>query len=136
MDSDGNIHKVLIDVEDIDKCKEYQWRFDGKGYIVNHKVGLLHRFIMNATKGMDIDHIYHDKLDNRKNMLRECEHINNTQNIKSKFYICEDKKFIAKIVVNKNIINLGRFNTKEEAIQAKREAEKEYFGEYAYNYKT
>lgn len=134
MDSQNTIHKVFIDKEDIEKCKLYQWKFDGKGYIINHKVGLLHRFLMNADKGMDVDHINHNKLDNRKHMLRICKHINNMQNRKSKGYIKDYNKYVSKITVNKENIKLGSFNTKEEAIQTKRCAEKKYFGEYAYNY--
>lgn len=37
------------------------------------------------------------------------------------------------ITVNKKYIHLGSFNTKDEAILARRKAEEKYFGEYSYN---
>ena len=41
-------------------------------------------------------------------------------------------RWYANIKVNKENIRLGSFVTKEEAIEARREAEIKYFGEYAF----
>jgi len=43
---------------------------------------LLHRFVMNAPRGMVIDHINGDKLDNRKSNLRICNQVVNRLNSK------------------------------------------------------
>ena len=42
------------------------------------------------------------------------------------------KKWIARITVNGDRIFLGKFDTFEEAVQARIEAENKYFGEYSY----
>ena len=40
---------------------------------------------------------------------------------------------MARIIVNGKRKHLGRYNTKEEAAEARRQAEIEYFGEFAPN---
>lgn len=40
----------------------------------------MHRLIMNAPKGMEVDHLNGDGLDNRKINLRICSHSENTKN--------------------------------------------------------
>ena len=46
------------------------------------KTIFLHRFIMNASKGVVIDHHNHNRLDNRKENLFITEHSNNSSNRK------------------------------------------------------
>jgi hypothetical protein len=85
---------VLIDDEDYLRVSKYNWwkcnhrkglqyfsRFIGR---VNGKMKTeyLHRFIVNAEHGKDVDHINRDTLDNRKANLRQCSHSENLQNIK------------------------------------------------------
>ncbi|MEG1502298.1 MAG: hypothetical protein RR370_02805 [Synergistaceae bacterium] len=134
-DKHGNIHKVLIDKDDIEKCKQYQWSYSDSGrsvYINNTRVGGVHRFIMNAKKGQIVDHIYHDTLDNRKSMLRLCTPSQNSRNRKIKGYYKELSKYVVNIKVGDEIIKGGRYNTEEEAIKARRALELEHFGEFAY----
>lgn len=40
----------------------------------------MHRLVVNAPRGMDVDHINHDTFDNRKENLRICSHFDNLLN--------------------------------------------------------
>lgn len=68
----GNFIYTLIDIDDVDRCKDVGiWSLTKDGYIINCKSGIyLHRYVMSAEKGTEVDHIYHDLLDNRKTQLR------------------------------------------------------------------
>lgn len=133
------IARTLIDLEDVDKAKNYKW-YTNKGYVLNDSIGWIHRFIMDCPDNMVIDHINHNRLDNRKSNLRICtQHQNNmnqgirndnTSGVTGVYFDKSRDKWAAQIMYNARQINLGRFNTKEEAIQARKNAEIEYFGEY------
>lgn len=68
----GSFQKAIIDAEDVDKCKEIGiWSLTKAGYIINCKTGIyLHRYIMNCPDDLEVDHICHNLLDNRKSQLR------------------------------------------------------------------
>lgn len=134
----------FISTEDYDKVKEYCW-VESQGYIVardrDGTIIRLHRFILDATDGMFVDHINHDCFDDRRCNLRIVDPLTNLWNTKTrKDNQCGVKgvyqnrgRWIARINVNKKHIVLGRFNTMEEAAAARREAEIKYFGEYNYD---
>lgn len=136
------IARTLIDLDDVDKVREYKWSMNDNGYIWNGKI-YLHRFIMNPPDGMVIDHINHDRLDNRKENIRICTirqnnmnksfMSNNTSGVIGVNWNKRAKKWKSRINVNGNEIHLGYFDTKEDAIQARINAEIEYFGEYRNN---
>ena len=92
---------------------------------------------------MKVDHIFHNTFDNRKEKLRVCtnqencfNHVAHKNNYSTG--ICgitrdeskKNKKYRARIYINKKGIHLGYFETLDEAIMARNEAEKKYFGEY------
>jgi hypothetical protein len=89
----GQIIETLIDTADLPMLKKYNcswsasWNKETNSYYVkaNHegKTILLHRIILGARDGIDVDHIYHDTLDNRKSKLRSITHSENMQNPKS-----------------------------------------------------
>ena len=68
----GTFQKAIIDTEDVAKCKSIGiWSLTKAGYVVNCKTGIyLHRYIMNCPYDLEVDHIYHNLLDNRKSQLR------------------------------------------------------------------
>lgn len=70
--SNGGFVKAIIDIDDVDRCKNFGiWSLTKGGYVINYKNGMyLHRFIMNCPEGVEVDHIEHNTLDNRKSKLR------------------------------------------------------------------
>ena len=70
--SHGNYVKCWIDIDDIDKCKSVGiWSLTKSGYVINCKSGIyLHRYVMNCPDDLEVDHKYHNLLDNRKSELR------------------------------------------------------------------
>ena len=135
--------RAKIDIDDIDKVKEYRWGLYNRGYVIctnkSNKTSL-HRFIMNCPKDKVVDHINHDKLDNRKCNLRICTQQQNTINkCKSKVNTSghtgvswhkKGNKWQVHICVNNKQMHLGVYDDLEEAIKVRKEAEMKYFGEY------
>lgn len=140
-----------FDLEDYDLIKNFCWREEKKGYlrtsiITNgeEKQIILHRLIMNLSneKNLFVDHINHNVYDNRKQNLRIVTNTQNSQNSKPKSknktgvpgvdFRKDCKKWVTRITVNGKRIFLGKFDTFEEAVQVRIEAENKYFGEYSY----
>lgn len=72
---------AVIDEQDWARVKGYRWSATKRKkalYVRNHIVGLLHRFILNASDELIVDHKDGDTLNNRRGNLRECTyHVNN-----------------------------------------------------------
>lgn len=143
-----------FDLEDYDKIKDFCWYYSKTGYLkTNRKKDdgtvspiLFHRFVMNATiDDLDVDHISHYprkelKFDNRKSNLRfvtdsqngmnQYTAINNTSGAKGVYWNKQYNNWFALITVNKKRIHLGSFKKFEDAVKARKEAEKKYYGEY------
>lgn len=131
------IARAKIDKEDLKKVKEYKWGWDG--HYVSNKGGCksrLHQLIL-GKKGFGIDHFDHNTLDNRKNNLRHCTNQENCMNKKVKGYYWHKNmnKWCVSLMVKYRIVYTKYFVDKQDAIKARRQAEKKYFGEWAYNYK-
>lgn len=60
---------IRVDDEDFNQLNSVKW-YINNGYAYNKKYGSMHRFIMSAPYGMVVDHINHDRHDNRKENLR------------------------------------------------------------------
>jgi hypothetical protein len=141
----NEVARGKIDIEDIEKIKKYKWSYDAtNGYVVNSKYRIrLNRYLMNCPDDLVVDHINHDKLDNRKNNLRICTKQQNnfnraitnnkTSGITGVSWEKGLNKWRAYININGEREYLGCFNTIEEATEARKQAEIEYFGEYAPN---
>ena len=139
--------EFYFDLEDFDLIKDYCWYINAKGYVVTNEADtnkpiLFHRLVMNCTEGMDIDHRFHKVNDNRKSQLREVTHSQNCMNrgiakrnssgVVGVSWHKARNKWIAKIYVNGKQIYLGAYINIEDAIQSRKDAELEYFGEYRY----
>lgn len=98
----------------------------------------IHRIIMNAKEGDIIDHINRNKKDNRLENLRKTDKSENAYNSKLRSnnksgttgvrFRKDTKRWSAEIKKDYKKIPLGCFATKEEAIQARKEAEVKYYG--------
>lgn len=140
-DKDGEeVGRALIDLEDIDKVKDYKWCLCN-GYVYNIKIGFLHRFLMNCPNDMIVDHKNHNPLDNRKDNLRICTAQNNSMNI-SKRNNCtsqhkgidwkkEKNKWRARIKINGKSKHIGYYDSEEEASIEYDKAAILYYGLYA-----
>jgi hypothetical protein len=94
----GEVHEVLIDTEDYHRMDTgSKWfviknsRSDNLLYVYRNilvdgkrTLEALHRFVTNAPKGMVVDHLHHNTLDNRKASLKVCTHGENMRNRKAK----------------------------------------------------
>lgn len=74
----------FIDESTAEKIKHIKWSVMNNGYIAGHqngKVVLLHRFIMDCPDGLVVDHINHNRKDNRICNLRICTQKENNANV-------------------------------------------------------
>lgn len=126
---------ALIDEEDYDKIKYNPCYYNEDGYITirvlqNYsgyiivKQLLLHRYIMNAKDGKQIDHQFGNTTDNRKSMLLETNAMGNAQNknkrsiyFSSQYFGVSRNKTMwrSNITYNKKRISLGTFDNEEAA---------------------
>jgi len=83
----GVVFLIKMDEDDEYLLKQGIVRVDNGGYVMfkvktvpKQKVQKLSRVVMNAPDGLLVDHIHHDKLDNRKTQLRIVTNAENSQN--------------------------------------------------------
>ena len=68
-----------ISLEMIEKVSNIKWALSKQNYVVNSKVGRLHRFLLDVTdSSLEVDHIDGDTLNNMTTNLRICSHQENT----------------------------------------------------------
>jgi hypothetical protein len=102
----------------------------------------MHRLIMDAPEGMEVDHISGNGLDNRRGNLRICTHAQNLANQRtqrrSKYspykgvtFERRNGKWLAQTKVMQEHINLGRYDSDTDAAAVYNEAARLFFGDYA-----
>lgn len=115
----------------------YAWRSEG-GHS-GRKTFHMHRIIINAPEGMQVDHANGDGLDNRRENLRLCTNSQNQHNTRKrkdntvgfKGVIKDGRKYIAVIHVEGETFRLGSFYDPKEAAHAYDEAAKKHYGDFA-----
>lgn len=144
---------ALVDNEDFERLNLHKWYalksrntyyavrnskiINGKRFEIR-----MHREIMNAPKGIQVDHrngngLYNCKENlrfatNRQNCFNQKKpHKNNKLGIKGVHWNKKKKKFIAQIRIGDKKVHLGYFNVMGDADSAYRIAEEKYFGEFA-----
>lgn len=147
--------QTLIDDEDLALVSGYKWslRRDPRGNFYaraavpgtgrqGKRTVLMHRVILGAKPGEQVDHRNGDGLDNRRSNLRLCAHRQNQFNQRkqrrwtsSQFKgVTLDKKrsqWAARIKANGSNIWLGRHDNELDAARAYNSAAMELFGEFA-----
>lgn len=119
--------RAIIDMDDISMVKEYKWCLNSQGYAFSsddNKNILLHRLIMGfPEKGLVVDHINRNRLDDRKCNLRVVKQYINTANREKVGCIRrlknnERKPYIARLrFKNRSLID-KRFATEGDAKRA------------------
>lgn len=146
---------ALVDDEDYDYLNQFKWNAQKQrsgNYYASRSIYLgkmkrkslrMHRLIMKPERGMTVDHIDHNGLNNQKSNLRNCSFADNVRNrsCRSKtgyigVYIYKSKrsktiKYLAKIEYNNRAYYLGLYKTAKEAAIVRDSAAKKYFGKFA-----
>lgn len=136
--------EVLFFTE-VENAPLFEGRSMGKyadGYSIvrdNGKYIAVHRFLTNAKKGDIVDHINRNKKDNRVanlritdksvNALNSKMRKDNTSGCRGVWYRKDTGKWVAEIIKNSKKIGLGHFADKQDAINARRQAEAMYYGD-------
>jgi len=143
---------ILVDDEDYAELRLFAWRLlPGKGYVVrsvwsNGKSTLeyLHRRIMNAPKGMDVDHRDISAFNNQKSNLRLATRSQNMANSPrqsghSKYKGVSKlnrpnlkKPWLSYIRVDYKMYYNGYYETEAEAAHVYNQFAEQIFGEFAY----
>lgn len=133
--------RAIVDDEDYEYLNSLgSWHFDRYAKRVTKKDGVIymHRLLLEAPKGKTVDHINGNKLDNRRSNLRVVDHSTNCHNrhySKNKYLgVSWDKrraKYKAVVGFQYQRIDIGRFDTAEEARDARNRVALQLFGDNA-----
>ena len=134
--------KVKVDDTDYERLLKYKWykgskegyakrsnyKYLGKGKYQTGYI-LMHRELLGAKKGEEVDHINRDNLDNRKENLRLCSRrmnclnrglqSNNTSGEKCIYWDKGKNRWLVQIKVNGRNNFVGRFIELESAVLAR-----------------
>ncbi len=139
---------AIVDAADYDELSRYEWwaihNATTSYAVTRHQKRTLymHRFITDAPKGMDVDHVDHNGLNNANKNLRVCTPKENAANRRPKAG-CSSKykgvswhvhrrKFRARITYEGKVHYLGCFTDEKEAARAYDKKAHELFGRFAF----
>ena len=140
---------AIVDAADYEWLSRYKWHVEepgpGRFYASRATPGRgrigMHRAIMNPPKGMVVDHIDCNGLNNRRSNLRICTHAQNCANRRplpgaaspyKGVWTRGNGKFTAQVGYRGKIIWLGTFDDEIEAAKAYDRKAYELHGEFAY----
>jgi hypothetical protein len=144
---------AIIDADDYAHLSQFRWWVDRRYYAAyayrqekrDGKIRkiYMHREILNAPKGIKVDHQNRNGLDNRRENIRFCTNAQNAMNINIhvdnqvgfKGVIYDRRKYrkhwVARIVASGKQIHLGSFRDPKDAARCYDKAAKIHFGQYA-----
>lgn len=137
---------ALVDDEDYGWLSLYNWSLNTHGYVCRRvKVGtkrreiLMHREVMQATRGQLVDHRKGNRCDNQKSSLRVATYSQNAANRKPKgdrvykgiSFDEPNNVWVARVMIHGQDIYLGSFERQEDAAWAYNQKAAEIFGEFA-----
>jgi hypothetical protein len=145
-DKHGNYTcSTIMDASDVDLVKDRKWFRIKAGYVTHfdpktRKSLYLHRVILGAETGKDVDHVDGNPLNNRKSNLRVCTHAQNGQNqklsskntsgVKNVSWDSARDRWSVEVVEQGVKHRLGRFKNLEDAKRAAEIAREKYHGEF------
>ena len=136
--------QTTIDSADYSRVADFSWSVSGEGYVAAYIRGsrpkkwvYLHRLIMDAPTGTQVDHINNDRLDNRRANLRLVTNAQNMQNrkgadrdnpcgVRGVNWHKETQRYRAQLHINGKGIHLGLFERLEDAAKAAADGRRRY----------
>ena|SRR5947208_2399006 len=124
---------AIVDDEYYDKLNKFSW-YEANGYATTnmgqgkdrHTI-FMHNMVLWSPRGLEIDHINGDTLDNRRTNLRIVTHKENMRNQKIKAHSSRYKgvhwdsavnKWRATTKIDGKVVHIGRYLTELEAAKA------------------
>lgn len=133
-------HAIVSD-EDFGRVCLYKWSKNGCGYVqawIGGRPVLMHRYLLGAQPGQEVDHINRDKLDNRRDNLRfsnrQANMLNKAVQSRSGYKGVDrtsKNRWRARIKCDGKTVYLGVYQTAEAAARAYDTAAKSIFGPLA-----
>lgn len=132
---------ALVDDNDFENVSNYKWYCSSMGYASRTEIKggkrkevLMHRFLLNAQKGVEVDHINRNPLDNTRKNLRFCTRSennhnrglnrNNSSGYTGIYWHKKAQKWQAQIMLDKKRVNIGLFDDKLLAFKERQAYEK------------
>ena len=138
--------QAIVDSVDYARVADFGWRLAGRGYVRayvrgsgrnNCRAVYMHRILLDAPAGVEVDHINHNPLDNRRSNLRLTTRSENMQNrrgpnrnsasgIRGVSWNKAAGKWQAQVMVNGKNRGLGYFHKLGDAAMASAEGRKKH----------